>query len=135
MSWSQRLASSKLSRLPIVPIFTIKMPSSSALHSSASLKAANAKPYAIMKDKLDPMLLLALQDMGFQYMTPVQSKVLDRLPSLRSDCLVQAKTGTGKTTAFLLPAIQNTIMEAPQKGQVSVLIMCVVLFKYLYLCL
>ena len=39
------------------------------------------------------------------------------------DSLVQAKTGTGKTTAFLLPAIQNTIIEAPPRGQVAILIL------------
>lgn len=33
------------------------------------------------------------------------------------------KLGTGKTTAFLLPAIQNTLTESPRKGQVSILIM------------
>ena len=43
------------------------------------------------------------------------------LTLLRS--LVQAKTGTGKTIAFLLPAIQNTILKRPSKGLVSVLIM------------
>lgn len=73
--------------------------------------------------KLDPLLLEAVNDMGFEYMTPVQSKVLGGLPSLKSDCLVQAKTGTGKTTAFLLPAIQNTLQDAPRKGQVSILVM------------
>lgn len=36
---------------------------------------------------------------------------------------MQAKTGTGKTTAFLLPAIQNTLIEAPRKGQVAILIL------------
>lgn len=36
---------------------------------------------------------------------------------------MQAKTGTGKTTAFLLPAIQNTIIEAPSRGQVAILIL------------
>ncbi len=37
--------------------------------------------------------------------------------------LVQAKTGTGKTTAFLLPAIQGAIHNSPRKGQVAVLIL------------
>ena len=36
---------------------------------------------------------------------------------------MQAKTGTGKTTAFLLPAIQNTIIESPSKGKVAILIL------------
>lgn len=73
--------------------------------------------------KLDPLLLEALKEMSFEYMTPVQSKVLGGLPSLKNDCLVQAKTGTGKTTAYLLPAIQTTLQDAPRKGQVSILVM------------
>lgn len=74
------------------------MSTSGALYSSASLKAANAQPYSRMEGTLDPMLLLALKDMSFEYMTPVQDKVLGGLPSLQSDCLVQAKTGT--STSF-----------------------------------
>ncbi len=62
------------------------MSSSSALYSSASLKAANAQPYSSLKGKLDPALLEALKDvMGFDFMTPVQSKVLSGLPTLKSD--------------------------------------------------
>ena len=62
------------------------MSSSSALYSSASLKAANAQPYSSMKGKLDPVLLEALKYvLGFEFMTPVQSKVLRGLPTLRSD--------------------------------------------------
>ena len=36
---------------------------------------------------------------------------------------MQAKTGTGKTIAFLLPAIQNTLLHRPSKGLVSILVM------------
>ena len=127
MSKGRLLATTSLSHLSKSRTPTHRM-ASTAMYSSTSLKAANAQPYNTMKGELDPMLLLALQDMNFQYMTPVQSKVLGGLPSFQSDCLVQAKTGTGKTTAFLLPAIQNTITEPPPKGQVSVLIMCVIVF-------
>lgn len=61
------------------------MSTSGALYSSASLKAANAQPYSVLEGKLDPMLLRALSDMKFDFMTPVQSQVLTELPSLRSD--------------------------------------------------
>jgi len=58
-------------------------------------------------------------------MSPVQQKVLTQLPSLSSDCLVQAKTGTGKTAAFLLPAIQNILNgNMPPKGKVGILVIC-----------
>jgi ATP-dependent RNA helicase MSS116, mitochondrial len=58
-------------------------------------------------------------------MSPVQQKVLAELPSLSSDCLVQAKTGTGKTAAFLLPAIQNLLKgNRPARGKVGILVIC-----------
>lgn len=58
-------------------------------------------------------------------MTPVQQKVLTELPSLSSDCLVQAKTGTGKTAAFLLPSIQNLLSgNQPRRGKVGILVIC-----------
>jgi ATP-dependent RNA helicase MSS116 len=58
-------------------------------------------------------------------MSPVQQKVLTELPSLSSDCVVQAKTGTGKTVAFLLPAIQNLLAgNMPPRGKVAILVVC-----------
>ncbi|KAF2174922.1 DEAD-domain-containing protein [Zopfia rhizophila CBS 207.26] len=84
-----------------------------------------AQTFDSLGDTLDKSLLRALRRMGFEYMTPVQQKVLAELPSLSSDCLVQAKTGTGKTAAFLLPAIQNLLQgNQPPKGQVGILVLC-----------
>ena len=83
-----------------------------------------AQPYSSMAGKLDDKLLQALKVMNFQFMTPVQSRVLTELPTWRSDCLVQAKTGTGKTLAFLLPALHcllQNISSVP-RGQVAILI-------------
>ncbi|KAH6695524.1 ATP-dependent RNA helicase [Plectosphaerella plurivora] len=57
------------------------------------------------------------EDLQFDHMLPVQAATLkELLPPSRADCLVQAKTGTGKTVAFLLPALQNMIsMNRPQR--------------------
>ena len=58
-------------------------------------------------------------------MSPVQQKVLTELPSISSDVVVQAKTGTGKTVAFLLPAIQNLLAgNMPPRGKVAILVIC-----------
>lgn len=65
-------------------------------------------PFAQMAGRLKPQLLKALATMELTHMTPVQEKVL-QLPSFTQDCLVQAKTGTGKTIAFLLPALQSLL--------------------------
>ncbi|CAJ2509640.1 Uu.00g146660.m01.CDS01 [Anthostomella pinea] len=59
---------------------------------------------------IHPVLLQTLtQDMKFNHMTPVQAATLHPLLTQHADVLAQAKTGTGKTIAFLLPAIQNLI--------------------------
>ncbi|KAL9027711.1 MAG: hypothetical protein Q9196_003806 [Gyalolechia fulgens] len=85
--------------------------------------SSNAPSFEAMEGRLDPALLAALKDMKFEHMSPVQEKVLMTLPDLGSDCLVQAKTGTGKTIAFLLPAIQNTLRSPPATGLVSILVL------------
>ena len=71
------------------------MSTSGALHTSASLKAANAPAFSTMQGKLDPALLQALKEMRFDFMTPVQEQILSSLPSVKSDwyeyCLDIAK--------------------------------------------
>ncbi|KAJ4400335.1 hypothetical protein N0V91_008794 [Didymella pomorum] len=92
---------------------------------STSAGNAEAKRFSEMKGTLDEALLNSLGKMGFEFMSPVQQKVLTELPSITSDCIVQAKTGTGKTVAFLLPAIQNLLAgNAPPRGKVGILIIC-----------
>ncbi|KAG8425310.1 hypothetical protein J3458_002023 [Metarhizium acridum] len=52
------------------------------------------------------------KDMRYEAMTPVQSKTIN--PALKgTDIVAQAKTGTGKTLAFLLPLLQRMIEEDP----------------------
>ena len=66
---------------------------------------------------LHPILLQTItQDLKFDHMMPVQEATLRDLLEKRIDCLAQAKTGTGKTIAFLLPAIQALINRARPRG-------------------
>ncbi|KLU82874.1 hypothetical protein MAPG_01942 [Magnaporthiopsis poae ATCC 64411] len=48
--------------------------------------------------------------------TPVQAATIRHLATARGDVLAQAKTGTGKTIAFLLPAIQSLLHRDPSRG-------------------
>ncbi|EFX06579.1 ATP-dependent RNA helicase mitochondrial precursor [Grosmannia clavigera kw1407] len=60
---------------------------------------------------VDPVLIETItKDLRFDHMMPVQAATIHQLlPPARNDCLVQAKTGTGKTLGFLLPAIQTML--------------------------
>jgi ATP-dependent RNA helicase MSS116, mitochondrial len=73
---------------------------------------------------LHPTLIETItQDLGFDHMTPVQEATLHELLHNRVDCLAQAKTGTGKTVAFLLPAIQTLMNKRPTtRKKVSLLV-------------
>ncbi|KAH8591743.1 ATP-dependent RNA helicase [Bisporella sp. PMI_857] len=73
---------------------------------------------------IHPIILQTItEDLKFDHMMPVQAATLHDLLAERLDCLAQAKTGTGKTIAFLLPAIQTLINKrrAPGSG-VSLLV-------------
>jgi ATP-dependent RNA helicase MSS116, mitochondrial len=59
---------------------------------------------------IHPTLLQTItEDLKFDHMMPVQAATLHELLQNKIDCLAQARTGTGKTISFLLPAIQNMI--------------------------
>ncbi|KAJ1890435.1 hypothetical protein LPJ66_007481 [Kickxella alabastrina] len=48
--------------------------------------------------------------MGFKTASKVQDQIISRLP-IEGDIMVKAKTGTGKTMAFLIPAIETLLSE------------------------
>ena len=56
-----------------------------AVYSTSTLQDAGAPTFRSMQGKLNNSILKALDGMQYEYMTPVQSKVLSTLPSLRSD--------------------------------------------------
>lgn len=67
-----------------------------------------------------PEILKAIDEMGFEAPTPIQSQAIPVISSGK-DMVGQAQTGTGKTAAFGIPALQiaDTTSNLP-----SVLILC-----------
>ncbi|MBA5763919.1 ATP-dependent RNA helicase SrmB [Vibrio sp. 404] len=72
---------------------------------------------------LDPNLLSAIEDMGFERPTEVQAQAIPQALEGR-DILASAPTGTGKTAAFVLPALQF-LQDFPRRkpGPARVLIL------------
>lgn len=58
---------------------------------------------------LDP-IQKAVDELGFQESTPIQEKAIPRILETNKDIIALAQTGTGKTAAYGLPIIQNTIV-------------------------
>src|SRR5690242_16284356 len=70
---------------------------------------------------LNPALQRALNELGFQIPTEIQSQTLPLLLNKSTDFIGLAATGTGKTAAFTLPMLQR--IEPARKG-VQALILC-----------
>lgn len=69
---------------------------------------------------LTPQVARAIKEMGFEESTPIQTKAI---PAIRTgqDVIGQAQTGTGKTCAFAIPAIE---MMNKEDEAVQVLVLC-----------
>ncbi|GAA6023781.1 hypothetical protein JCM10207_001192 [Rhodosporidiobolus poonsookiae] len=112
---------------------SLRLPQAVAKTASPAVEAAEAaappptpKTYASIKDALHAPVYRAITEKPFRYetMTDVQAAVLSRLPALAAtpgssdvpaevqqaqDLLVRAKTGTGKTLGFLIPALEGRL--------------------------
>src|SRR5438046_5935449 len=69
---------------------------------------------------LSPELLKAIDKLGFEQAAPIQAEAIPPLMEGR-DAVGQSQTGSGKTAAFAIPAIEKT---DPHKRAVQVLILC-----------
>ena len=76
--------------------------------------AAASIPFATLD--LDDRLRRNLQDRGFLHTTPIQRATFP-LVSGGADLIACAKTGTGKTAAFLLPILQRLLAAGPTVRQ------------------
>ena len=69
---------------------------------------------------LSPELLKAVDKMGFEEASPIQTAVIPLLLAGR-DVIGQSATGSGKTAAFAIPAIERT---NPAERSTQVLVLC-----------
>ncbi|MBP3579316.1 MAG: DEAD/DEAH box helicase [Lachnospiraceae bacterium] len=70
--------------------------------------------------ELQAPILRAVQEMGFEEMTPIQAEAIPVVMTGR-DIIGQAQTGTGKTAAFGIPMLQ---MINPKSRALQALILC-----------
>ncbi|NLK28096.1 MAG: DEAD/DEAH box helicase [Clostridiales bacterium] len=70
--------------------------------------------------ELSSQILRAVEDMGFEEMSPIQAKAI---PSLLEgkDIVGQAQTGTGKTAAFGIPLLEKV---DPKNKSIQALVLC-----------
>ncbi len=61
---------------------------------------------------LSPQILQGVEALGFEKATPIQEKVIPVLLQNQIDLIGLAQTGTGKTAAFGLPALENIDLSA-----------------------
>src|ERR671933_593541 len=71
-----------------------------------ALHLEHAMPTPFTTFNLDPALLRAITELGFEEATPVQEQVIPLMLEGK-DVIAQAQTGTGKTAAFGLPILQR----------------------------
>ncbi len=71
---------------------------------------------------LDPRILTALSNLGYEEATPIQRAAIPALLT-GGDVLAQAATGTGKTAAFALPLLHRLSPDAAARARTAGLIL------------
>lgn len=86
-----------------------------AAAAAAPEESAPITKFQELQDRniIHPNIIRNLTNMGLETMTDVQSQTINTAIS-GTDIIAQAKTGTGKTMAFLLPVLQNIINVDPE---------------------
>ncbi len=65
---------------------------------------------------LHPSLLKAVEEAGFEKPTPIQERAIPHVLAGK-DLMASAQTGTGKTAAFMLPALHKVLTGQNRKGR------------------
>ena len=70
--------------------------------------------------ELSPAILRAVEEMGFEQMSPIQAKAIPVIMEGK-DIIGQAQTGTGKTAAFGIPLLQKI---NPKERHLQAVVLC-----------
>ena len=76
--------------------------------------------FELNEDLLDERILRAVREMGFEKLTPIQEQASPYLLN-GDDIIGQAQTGTGKTAAFGIPALQKI---DPELRKLQTIVLC-----------
>ncbi|KAF9963774.1 hypothetical protein BGZ70_007189 [Mortierella alpina] len=97
---------------------TTKSPRSPSIASTPTTPLEYSRSFNDLKN-LHPTTLEAIQSaFGYESMSKVQASVLSTLPTKR-DLLVKAKTGTGKTLAFIVAALESLMALSPEEANIK----------------
>src|SRR5713226_5540612 len=91
-----------------LPAFSVvsRGPAATRLAGSQSFACLEGSPLSFSAFSFHPLIVKALDAAGYSAPTPVQAAAIP--PALANrDLLATAETGTGKTAAFVLPALQR----------------------------
>ena len=92
-------------------------------HSRGFAAAAHLSEKKFVDLELSEATRKALQDvLRYEKLTTVQDQAMPHVMEGK-DVLARARTGTGKTMAFLLPSVEQLHVHKPRKEQVSVLVL------------
>lgn len=83
-------------------------------------EAADSASLASIEPLLDERIVRAVREMGFEKLTPIQVQAIPYLLD-GEDIIGQAQTGTGKTAAFAIPALQKI---DPDLRKLQTIILC-----------
>ncbi|KAI0537663.1 P-loop containing nucleoside triphosphate hydrolase protein [Xylaria digitata] len=94
----------------------IALKQAAAFRKNANLKGTSLKKGGGFQSmSLNGNLLKAITRVGFRVPTPIQRKTIPLILQ-RKDLLAMARTGSGKTAAFLIPMVQTLKAHSPNMG-------------------
>lgn len=86
------------------------------------MQTSSTTPVKFSQLGLHERLLKATDELGFEQAMPVQAQTFEAACN-KKDLLVSAKTGSGKTAAFLLPIMQQLLQaQSPETGTRSLIL-------------